>query len=224
VLAAELSLAEHGAQLLPALARPLLDALAAVASRLPEDRAGTRIAGDPQTAELLGPDGLIDKAVASLKAEPQRPVRAILFDKNDAANWSLGWHQDRTIAVRQRREVPGYRRWTIKQGLQHVEPPFAVIERMTTVRIHLDPVDEENAPLRVALGTHRLGPISDDRTDAVAETNRTFSCLAEAGDVWAYATPIIHSSHAAAPGRRRRVLQVDYSADRLRDGLEWLGI
>lgn len=134
MLAAELSLAEHGAQLLPGLARPLLDALATIASRLPEDRAGTRIAGDPQTAELLGSDGPFGKALASLAAERQRPVRAILFDKNDAANWSLGWHQDRTIAVRRRSDAPGYRRWTIKQGLQHVEPPFAVIARMTTLR------------------------------------------------------------------------------------------
>lgn len=51
-----------------------------------------------------------------------------------------------------------------------------------------------------------------------------FACLAAAGDMWAYATPILHASSAATQPRRRRVLQVDYAAIDLPGGLEWLGI
>lgn len=51
-----------------------------------------------------------------------------------------------------------------------------------------------------------------------------FTCLAAAGDVWIHATPILHASRAAAPGRRRRVLQADFSGDSLPEGLEWLGL
>lgn len=48
-------------------------------------------------------------------------------------------------------------------------------------------------------------------------------CLAAAGDVWLYATPILHASDAAA-APRRRVLQVDYAVGELPGGLRWLGI
>jgi len=52
----------------------------------------------------------------------------------------------------------------------------------------------------------------------------TVACLAEKGDVWLYATPIVHASAAAAGSGRRRVLQVDFSASALPGGLDWLGV
>ncbi|WP_237713869.1 phytanoyl-CoA dioxygenase family protein [Novosphingobium sp. Rr 2-17] len=162
--------------------------------------------------------------VAAVLGEEARPVRAVLFDKNDAADWSLGWHQDRTIAVRSRAELSGFGPWSLKQGIQHVEPPFAVIDAMLTVRIHLDPVDEKNAPLLISLGSHHLGRIPASDVDEVVEGLPLYACLAKAGDVWFYRTPIIHASRAARPGRRRRVLQVDYAAMDLPAPLEWLGI
>ena len=50
------------------------------------------------------------------------------------------WHQDRTVAVRERRSVDGYGTWSIKQAIQHVEPPFAVIAGMATLRSSRDVV------------------------------------------------------------------------------------
>jgi hypothetical protein len=50
------------------------------------------------------------------------------------------------------------------------------------------------------------------------------ACLAEAGDVWLYATPILHASEAAVEARHRRVLQVDFAVGELPGGLKWLGI
>lgn len=75
-----------------------------------------------------------------------RPVRAILFDKTPVTNWGLAWHQDRTIAVSTRHEMPGYGPWSLKAGLQHVEPPFDVIESMLTLRIHLDDTRSRTRP------------------------------------------------------------------------------
>lgn len=49
-------------------------------------------------------------------------------------------------------------------------------------------------------------------------------CEAGAGDVWLYATPILHASEAAHNPTHRRVLQVDYSCDVLPGDLEWLGV
>ena len=45
-----------------------------------------------------------------------RPVRVLYFDKNPDANWAVPWHQDRTIAVAQRIDVPGYDMWSVKAG------------------------------------------------------------------------------------------------------------
>jgi hypothetical protein len=217
-----LNLDKDGAAHHPGAALILLSDLLALADAAPHHRAGTRLHGDPALTRLLtaGP-------IAALAADyllDARPVRAVLFDKSPLANWSLGWHQDRTIAVRERREVPGYGPWTRKQGLQHVSPPFAVIERMVTLRIHLDPVPADNAPLLIAPGSHRLGLVREEEIEGAVARCGTAVCLAGAGDVWVYGTPILHASAPAEGDRRRRVLQVDYAAGALEGGLEWLGV
>jgi hypothetical protein len=70
------------------------------------------------------------------------PFAQILFDKNADQNWSLGWHQDRTIAVRQRIDIDGFGPWSVKSGMVHVGPPFDLLASMVTVRVHLDAVPE----------------------------------------------------------------------------------
>lgn len=111
-----------------------------------------------------------------------------------------------------------------KQGIQHVAPPFAITAEMATLRIHLDDTPADNAPLLIAPGSHRLGLIAEDAIAAVVARCGSFACLAAAGDVWCYATPILHASAATQSDRRRRVLQVDYSATSRPAPLEWLGI
>ncbi|MET0308043.1 MAG: phytanoyl-CoA dioxygenase family protein, partial [Sphingomonas sp.] len=207
----------HGA------AAPFLPALEAIAADLPADRAGLRLHGIATLADLLGAEALGGEA-ARLLGPDARPVRAILFDKTSAANWALGWHQDRTIAVRTRAEVPGFGPWSIKAGMIHVEPPFALIEHMVTIRIHLDAVPDDNAPLLVAPGSHRLGRIAEADLASVVDECGTIPCLADPGDIWVYATPIVHASAASTRLGRRRVFQIDYSADALPDGLDWLGV
>jgi ectoine hydroxylase-related dioxygenase (phytanoyl-CoA dioxygenase family) len=155
------------------------------------------------------------------QAPAMRPVRALLFDKADGANWALAWHQDRTIEVAERREVAGFGPWTVKRGRVHVAPPVALLERMATVRFHLDPVDADNAPLLVAPGSHRLGLIPEASIEAVAADCGEAMCLAEAGSVWLYRTLILHGSARSRPERHRRVLQIDLSAEDLPGGLRW---
>lgn len=212
-----------GAAHLAGAAAPFLDRLHAVAASLPADKAGLRLHGVPGLTALLGPDALGRPAIERLGAGA-RPVRAILFDKRAAANWALGWHQDRTIAVRERADVPGYGPWSTKQGLQHVEPPFALFDSMVTLRIHLDAVPADNAPLLIAPGSHRLGRVPEAEIAAAVARCGTAACLAAAGDLWIYRTPILHASAASSANGHRRVLQVDYSAATLPVGLEWLGL
>jgi hypothetical protein len=214
-----LTLAEDGAAHLPGAALRFLPQLAAIADAVPQGQAGVRLHDVPGLAELLAED-----ALGALVGARMRPVRAILFDKRAGANWALGWHQDRTIAVQRRIDVAGFGPWSRKAGMQHVEPPFPFIERMRTIRVHLDAVPEDNAPLLIAPGSHRLGRLAESELAAVVARCGTAACLAEAGDAWLYATAIVHASAASVGHTRRRVLQVDYSGDRLPDGLDWLGV
>ena len=184
---------------------------------------GKRLFGDASLSDMLneGAAGQIARQLIGLGA---RPVRAIAFDKHLDQNWALDWHQDRTIAVRRRLEVPGFGPWGSKSGQPHVSPPFEIIERMVTLRIHLDPVDDKTAPLRIVPGSHRLGMIQEASITEIVGKLGFSECLAEAGDVWAYATPILHASRPTTANVRRRVLQVDYSRDDLPGGLKWAGI
>jgi ectoine hydroxylase-related dioxygenase (phytanoyl-CoA dioxygenase family) len=126
--------------------------------------------------------------------------------------------------VKERREVPGFGPWTVKSGMIHVAPPFELLTRMVTLRAHLDDVPESNAPLLIAPGSHRFGRTTVDTIDEVVRRCGTRACMANAGDLWVYATPILHASEAASVPTRRRVLQVDSAAETLPHGLEWLGV
>lgn len=193
-------------------------------ARLPEGVAGVRLAGFPKLNSILEYDGAVGTLASALIGPQAQPVRALFFDKSEANNWALGWHQDRTIVVKKRFEVEGFGPWTVKAGLQHVAPPAALLSRMLTIRLHLDPVGKTNAPLVVALGSHRCGRIAERDVKMVVEQSESLYCLADRGDAWIYSTPILHASGRATEPQHRRVLQVDYASEPLPRPLEWQGI
>lgn len=219
-----LTLAKDGAQHFVAAVLSLLPDIREALRELPSDQAGVRIHGIAALRPIIAVEGAIGAVASEFLGPLSRPVRAILFDKNAATNWSLGWHQDRTICVKRRIDVEGFGPWTIKGGMQHVAPPFELLARMITLRDHLDDVPAENSPLLIAPGSHIAGRVPIKEYDDVVAKCGIFACLAKAGDVWAYSTPILHASEAASVTGHRRVLQIDYSADELTGGLEWLGI
>lgn len=214
-----LDLDRDGARLHRGAAAGLLDTLADAFAQGPSP--GRRVKSLTGLDGVLGRRGPVGLLAARYLGPTSRAVRVIAFDKTDGANWSLGWHQDRTICVKQRVDLPGFGPWTVKQGMNHVEPPFSLLGRMLTVRIHVDAVDIENAPLRIALGSHANGLIPERDIPLQVARSDIRDCLARAGDVWVYRTPILHASDRASSGRRRRVLQVDYSGDNLPDRLSW---
>ena len=108
------------------------------------------------------------------------PVRGILFDKIPDANWKVPWHQDVTIAVRERVEIDGFGPWSTKADVLHVQPPAAILERMLTVRLHLDPCGEENGALRVLPRSHTHGKISEEEIPALRVSIR----CTEAGELF----------------------------------------
>lgn len=199
----------------------LLDATAAAA--LPSGAASERrgsvygvrnMLGVAAVRDLAASDALRGPLAPALGADPL-PVRAILFDKTPGANWHVPWHQDLSIAVRERPagDAPaGWGPWSEKAGVVHVQPPAEVLERMLTVRLHLDPCPAENGALRVLPGTHRLGRLSPaDIARLRAEVSESV-CACGRGDALLMRPLLLHASAASLlPGAHRRVLHIEYA-------------
>jgi ectoine hydroxylase-related dioxygenase (phytanoyl-CoA dioxygenase family) len=63
--------------------------------------------------------------------------------------------------------------------------------------------------------SHRLGRIPVEEIEGVVSQRQAVAYLADAGDIWVYASAILHASNAADDPTHRRVLHVDYSSARL---------
>ncbi|PZO55404.1 MAG: phytanoyl-CoA dioxygenase [Alphaproteobacteria bacterium] len=188
-----------------------LAALDATASS--EGRPGERIIALPHIEAV--------SALASELLPGARAVRVVAFNKTEASNWTLPWHQDRVVALRERIDTPGFTNWTKKSGIWHAEPPIEVLEHMLFARIHLDPSDEENGCLQLALGTHTRGKIAAADADAVANASPIENCIAARGDVLFAKALILHRSAPSRTNASRRAIRIDYCAERLPLPLAW---
>jgi ectoine hydroxylase-related dioxygenase (phytanoyl-CoA dioxygenase family) len=152
-----------------------------------------------------------------------KPVRAIFFDKTSEANWKVPWHQDLTIAVREKCETASFTAWTQKAGIYHVQPPTSVMEKMLAVRIHLDDADESNGALKVIPKSHKYGRLSSMEIRDLQKQNKAEICCIKRGGAFLMRPLIVHSSSAGTNPRHRRVIHIEFSAEMLPDGLEWYG-
>lgn len=159
--------------------------------------------------------------VETVVGEPARVVRGVYFDKQRHANWKVAWHQDLTIAVRQRIDGEGFSAWSLKAGIQHVQPPPSMLEQMIAVRIHLDDADETNGCLRVIPGSHRLGRLTADQITHLRTTREIVPCVIRSGDVMLMRPLLLHASSVAQQPAHRRVVHLEYCAAKLPTGLEW---
>jgi hypothetical protein len=146
-------------------------------------------------------------------------VRGLFFDKPPEHTWSLPWHKDLTIAVREHRPPnEQFSKPTTKVGVPHVEAPVEVLEHMLTARIHLDQATEENGVLYVVPGSHRLGKAMP------ADDHGAVPVIAAAGDVLLMRPLVAHCSGSSAEGTalHRRVLHLEFAASQeLPGGYHW---
>jgi len=150
-----------------------------------------------------------------------RPVRGILFDKRPEANWPVAWHQDLTIAVRERVDQVGYGPWSVKAGVPHVQPPASVLEQMVTLRLHLDDCPASNGALRVLPESHQLGKLDRDQIREMVSAGRPRTCEANTGDAVLMRPLLLHSSGPSDAPHHRRVVHIEYAAAALDHELEW---
>lgn len=148
-------------------------------------------------------------------------VRGILFDKTPDANWKVAWHQDLAIAVREKRDTPGFGTWSEKAGVTHVQPPTAVLERMLTVRVHLDDCGPENGPVHVFPGSHRHGRLDAEAIGRWRESAAAVATCTGAGGALLMRPLLLHASSPSTTPAHRRVIHIEFAADDLPGGLEW---
>ena len=196
-----------------------------IASSLPAvvgaARAGVRnLIGHPTVVALLSHKRLAEYLWSMIGRELVA-VKATLFDKTDEANWRAQWHQDRTIAVKDRLDVSGFGPWSTKAGSLHVEAPQAVLAQMVAIRIYLDACGAENGPLRVIPGSHRLGKISNDQLERVVADGTMTELHVPQGGLLLMRPLLIHSSPPARSSEHRRVLHIELGPAEAISPLKW---
>lgn len=203
------------------IARDLLRKLDDIFTK-PNPQAGRRdlLAAVPVTQSLLA-DTFLCSLIQQLFDSPAFVVRATLFDKQPAANWSVTWHQDRAIAVEAKHDVAGYGPWSIKNQVHHVEPPVDVLERMTSIRLHLENCTDAHGPLVVSPRTHGQGRLRGDHATQAIQSHGEQVCCVNAGSVLVMKPLTLHRSSKMADGLRRRVIHLDCADRSLPNLLAW---
>lgn len=120
-----------------------------------------------------------------------RPLRAILFDKRPEANWRIGWHQDTNLKEDDRVLVSNDQ-----------------LDRVFTLRLHLDPTSSSNGALRCLPGSHQLGRQPYFLRGDCQIEERVLE--ADPGDILMMRPLLFHASSPATEPTRRRVIHVDY--------------
>jgi hypothetical protein len=170
-----------------------------------------------QLACCAGVRSIVD-SVAGTQAQV---VRGIFFDKTPEANWKVAWHQDLTIAVRNKKEIAGFKCWSQKAGITHVQPPTSVLEDMLTLRLHLDDATEESGALKVVPGSHKHGRLSSTEIERLRRETPPVICPVKTGGVLVMRPLLLHSSSLLSDKLHRRVIHLEFSAISLPGGLEW---
>jgi len=174
----------------------------------------------PEVVELVSlPE--VAHLVTTILGQRAFMVRSTLFDKTDGANWAVFWHQDLSIAVKQRHEVVGYHAWTRKAGVQCVQPPPEVMAGILAVRLHLDDCFEENGALRVLPGSHRNHRLTSDGIERLAAESREIVCEVPAGGAVLMSPLLLHASSPMKRPGHRRVIHFEFSSSELSAPLEW---
>ena len=107
-----------------------------------------------QSIQMLATSKPVREIMDALLGPECFAVRGIFFNKTRSSNWKVVWHQDLTIAVRERIDVEGFGPWTRKTGIWHVQPPPEVMSGILAIRLHIDESSFDNGPLRVVSGSH----------------------------------------------------------------------
>lgn len=172
----------------------------------------------PEIKELIFNDN-IKKIIHEVFGDNYFVVKSIYFDKPEKSNWYVAYHQDLTISVDKKLDLPDFVSWTTKKNQFAVQPPLPILENIYTIRIHLDETDENNGALKVIPKSHAKGIYRPETIDRKTETEEI--CKIEKGGVMIMKPLILHSSSRTTNGKKRRVIHIEFSDMELPQELQW---
>ncbi|WP_116108912.1 phytanoyl-CoA dioxygenase family protein [Lewinella sp. IMCC34191] len=171
----------------------------------------------PRLIPLIFTDGLRE-LLHGLLPSGARVIRSIYFDKPPDANWIVNWHQDLTVNLAERENHPGFVNWRSVRGHAVVQPPVDLLQRVVTVRIHLDACTEANGALRVIPGSHTQGIVTMKDWQ---KTEPEEICVVPEGGLLLMKPLTLHASRRTENARNRRVIHLECTDAVLPGTLRW---
>lgn len=172
----------------------------------------------PEIRDLIFNDS-VQQIIREIFGAKYFVVKSIYFDKPETSNWYVAYHQDLTISVDKKLELPDFGPWTTKQNQFAVQPPLNILENIYTIRIHLDDTDENNGALKVVPKSHAKGIYRPETIDWAVETEHI--CNVEKGGIMIMKPLTLHGSNRTTNGNRRRVIHIEFSDRELPEVLQW---
>lgn len=172
----------------------------------------------PDAAHILLNDAL-QGIIGQLAGTGYFAVKSIYFDKPQASNWFVSYHQDLSISVDRRVETAGFGPWTTRQDQYGVQPPLPILQDNLTVRIHLDDTSSENGALRVVPGSHHKGIYRPETIDWSEESEVV--CEVPKGGIMLMRPLLLHASDRSTNNAARRVVHIEFSRQELPEPLRW---
>lgn len=161
----------------------------------------------------------LNDIIHSLFGKDYFVVKSIYFDKPGQSNWFVAWHQDLTISVDRKVLLHGFGPWTVKHQQFSVQPPLEILERIFTIRIHLDDTDENNGALKVIPGSHNKGVYRLETIDWKEAS--MVKCNVLKGGIMIMRPLLLHASDRALGDNNRRVIHIEFANAELPEGLQW---
>ncbi|MGU3376384.1 phytanoyl-CoA dioxygenase family protein [Chryseobacterium sp. M5A1_1a] len=172
----------------------------------------------PEVKDFIFNDN-IKRIIKEIFGEKYFVVKSIYFDKPETSNWYVAYHQDLTISVDKKLDLPNFGPWTTKQNQFAVQPPLDILENIYTIRIHLDDTDENNGALKVVPKSHAKRIYRPETIDWTIETEEI--CNVEKGGIMLMKPLTLHGSNRTTNGKKRRVIHIEFSDMELPEVLQW---
>jgi ectoine hydroxylase-related dioxygenase (phytanoyl-CoA dioxygenase family) len=151
-----------------------------------------------------------DHRVSGFRPVGAIPVQCTLFLKSIENDWLVSLHQDLSIPVAERVDVPGCQGWSEKEGELFVQPPVSLLKDVLTLRLHLDECNERNGALRVVPGSHRLGRLAADEAGRAKEARGEVYVQVPRGGAMIMKPLLLHASSKASIGRKLPACRVPW--------------
>ena len=145
-------------------------------------------------------------------------VKSIYFDKPEKSNWFVAWHQDLTISVDKKVDLPAYGSWTVKSDQFVVQPPVNILQDNFTIRVHLDDTNEDNGALKIIEGSH-ISIFRPEKLDI--DTIIGTSCNVPMGGIMIMRPLLMHASNRTTSNKQRRVIHIEFSRQELPVEISW---